>query len=122
MPVTSMPHIFDKAIGENDITPRRTIDLEVVAEDIHEDRYSLVSSATKSVVGPIKKELPMKKEAFVMLYKHLLTEQEIAELKEVELENDMIYYANDIPTRTSAATAVTNTDDEDGYYVLKAKD
>ena len=71
---TSMQHIFDKAIGENDITPRRTIDLEVVAEDIHEDRYSLISSATKSVLVQNKKELPMKKDAFVMLYKHLLTE------------------------------------------------
>ena len=49
-----MQHIFDKAIGENDITPRRTIDLEVVAEDIHEDRYSLLSSATKSLVVPNK--------------------------------------------------------------------
>ena len=49
-----MQHIFDKAIGDNDITPRKTIDLEVVAEDIHEDRYSLVSSATKSVAVPHK--------------------------------------------------------------------
>ena len=74
MPVATMQHLFDKAIGENDITPRRTIDLEVVAEDIHEDRYSLISSTTKSVVAPNKKELPLKKEAFIALYKHLLTE------------------------------------------------
>ena len=122
MPATSMQHIFDKAIGENDVTPRRTIDLEVVAEDIHEDRYSLVSSATKSVVVPNKNQLPMNKETFVTLYKHVLTEQEKAELQELELEGSMVYYANDIPTRTNATTAITNKDDEDGYYILQAKD
>ena len=34
----------------------------------------------------------------------------------------MVYYANDITTRTSTSSAVTNKDDEDGYYVLQAKD
>ena len=34
----------------------------------------------------------------------------------------MIYYANDIPTRISPSAAITNKDDEDGYYVLQPKD
>lgn len=38
------------------------------------------------------------------------------------LGNDSVYYAADVMTRKSAATAGTNSDDEDGYYVLKAKD
>jgi len=34
----------------------------------------------------------------------------------------MVYYANDVPTRAKKDMAILNTDDEDGYYVIKAKD
>ena len=40
------------------------------------------------------------------------------ELQVLDLTNGMIYYANDVPTRISQSTAVTNKDDEEGYYVL----
>ena len=33
----------------------------------------------------------------------------------------MVYYAADVPTRASASSAVTNSDDADGYYIIKPK-
>ena len=60
----------------------------------------------------------MKREAFTALYMTVLTEQEKKELEELDLTNGLIYYANDIPTRVNASAAVTNKDDEDGYYIL----
>ena len=33
-----------------------------------------------------------------------------------------MYYAADIPSRKSVTSAITNKDDEDGYYILQAKD
>ena len=62
----------------------------------------------------------MKREAFIALYNGVLTEQEKEELNTLPLLNDTVYYANDIPKRSSADTAITNKDDEDGYYVITA--
>lgn len=59
---------------------------------------------------------------FVAQYRGVLTDQETAELKELKLSQDTVYYAADIITRTDKSKAVTNCDDHDGYYVLKAKD
>ena len=39
----------------------------------------------------------------------------------MKLTNDMVYYASDVPVRSSPSEAETNTDDEEGYYVIKAK-
>ena len=33
----------------------------------------------------------------------------------------MVYYAADVPTRASASSAVTNSDDADGYYIIQPK-
>jgi len=64
----------------------------------------------------------MKRSAFVAFYSQVLTEQEKSELATLKLGNDSVYYAADVPTRRSTAAAVTNSDDEDGYYVLQPKD
>ena len=106
-------------------------ELEVVTEDVtQEDRYSLVSSAaSKSLIkhashmtasAPTKSitSLPMESETFKALYKSVLTEQEMKELQDLDLTNGMVYYANDVPTRPSHSAAITNKDDEEGYYVL----
>ena len=91
----------------------------MVAEDVaQEDRYSMLSAAA---IIPAK-SLPMKRDDFIALYKTVMTEQESAELLELELTDGMVYYANDIPTRISSTSAITNSDDEDGYYVLQARD
>ena len=62
--------------------------------------------------------LPMKRQAFIDQYKTVLTQHELVELQELDLTNGMVYYANDILTRTSQSNAVTNYDDAEGYYVL----
>ena len=51
----------------------------------------------------------------------MLTDQEKEELKNLDLLNDSVYYAGDILKRSSSAEAETNHDDEDGYYILNAK-
>lgn len=97
--------------------------MEVVDEDLLEDRFSLASSVVRgSVAQNSSILLPMKRSTFTALYKNVLTEQEKEELETLELGNDSVYYAADVMTRKSAAAAVTNSDDEDGYYVLKPKD
>ena len=48
----------------------------------------------------------------------MLTQHELVELQELDLTNGMVYYANDILTRSSQSNAVTNYDDAEGYYVL----
>ena len=60
----------------------------------------------------------MKRDEFAEMYRTVLTDQEIKELKDLDLTNGMVYYANDIPTRMNQSAAITNKDDEDGYYVL----
>ena len=64
----------------------------------------------------------MESETFKALYRSVLTEQELKELQELDLTNGMVYYANDVPTRASQSAAITNKDDEEGYYVLQPKD
>ena len=86
-----------------------------------EDRNSMVSSAKKSVLSP-NLTLPMKRDDFVESYNRVLTDQEKDELQTLELTNGQIYYANDIQTRSGPTQAITNSDDEDGYYILKSKD
>ena len=66
--------------------------------------------------------LPMKRTAFLSYFNTVLTQQEKNELKSLDLSDDTVYYAGDILTRSSPSEAVTNHDDEDGYYVLNAKD
>ena len=86
----------------------------MVTEDVtQEDRYSLIQPAAKP-----SRTLPMKRDEFADMYRTVLTEQEIEELFFLELTNGMVYYANDIPTRINQSAAITNKDDEDGYYVL----
>lgn len=41
---------------------------------------------------------------------------------ELEIAKDTIYYASDVPTRPDVSSAVTNSDDQDGYYVIKPRD
>ena len=60
----------------------------------------------------------MKRDEFAEMYRTVLTDQETKELKDLDLTNGMVYYANDIPTRMNQSAAITNKDDEDGYYVL----
>ena len=64
----------------------------------------------------------MESETFKALYRSVLTEQELKELQELDLTNGMVYYANDVPTRVNQSAAITNKDDEEGYYVLQPKD
>lgn len=77
----------------------RCEDLEVVAEDFMEDRYSVLNSAaSQSIQGPpiVSKELPLKRSDFVAVYKDVLTQQERNELVDLQLTNDTVYYAGDI--------------------------
>mmetsp|Transcript_43681 Transcript_43681/g.57868 ORF Transcript_43681/g.57868 Transcript_43681/m.57868 type:complete len:168 (+) Transcript_43681:2458-2961(+) len=99
-------------------------DLEVVDEDLMEDRYSVINSAaSKSLNGPLlASNLPMKRKDFIAAYKGVLTEQESKELETLSLTNDTVYYGQDIPVRQSVAQASVNKDDEDGYYILRPRD
>ncbi len=60
----------------------------------------------------------MKRSALIAAYYKVLTDIERKELSDLNLTNDMVYYASDILTRASSGSAVTNKDDEDGYYVI----
>lgn len=80
---------------------------------------SLNQSQTKNSQNS---RLPMARNDFVAAFNTVLTPFEKAELKTLELANDMIYYAGDILTRPNVAAARINEDDEDNYYVLKTKD
>ena len=93
-------------------------ELEIVTEDAFEDKHS---STTKR--DTLRTQLlPMKRENFMRQYMDVLTQQERKELNELSLINDMVYYAADVPTRASASSAVTNSDDADGYYIIQPKD
>lgn len=85
-----------------------------MTEDAFEDRHS---STTKRDSIRVQ-SLPMTRENFIRQYKDVLTKQEKNELNELSLINDMVYYAADVPTRASASSAVTNSDDGDGYYII----
>ena len=103
----------------------RREDLEVVAEDLMEDRYSVLNSAaSQSLHGaPImSRDLPMKRSDFILAFKDVLTEQEKTELSVLSLSNDTVYYAGDIVSRQVAKSAYANKDDEDGYYILQQGD
>lgn len=52
----------------------------------------------------------------------MLTGQEKQELLELDIINNTVYYASDIPTRSDVESAVTNSDDKDGYYIIKPRD
>lgn len=104
--------------NESPKTPTKKEDLEVVAEDIMEDRYSMIQSVISS--GNIT--LPCPRRQFIAAYKQILTEQELDELEKLNLVNDTVYYASDIQSRARVDDAVTNKDDEDGYYIIKPKD
>jgi hypothetical protein len=60
----------------------------------------------------------MHKAKFIAAFKEVLTENERKELDSLELTKDTVYYAADIIGRTSVDSAITNKDDEDGYYVI----
>ena len=111
------PFDIIESVNEDSVTHIMVENLEVVTEDTFEDRYSLASSATKRESVKVS-SLPMKREDFIRQYQNVLTEQEKKELSELTLLNDIVYYASDVPTRANAASAVTNSDDDDGYYVI----
>ena len=67
-------------------TPLRKEDLEVVAEDLMEDRYSVLhSAASNSIAGhPVSIfTLPLAKKDFITAFQGVLTEQEKKELDEL---------------------------------------
>ena len=105
----------------NGDTPLKLDDLEVVAEDVvREDRISLASS--QAPLGNLSLALPMRVNDFVMRFSAIMTGQEKQELLDLELAYGTVYYAADVPTRTDVENAVTNSDDADGYYIVKPKD
>ena len=98
--------------------------LEVVAEEPLEDSSYVCNQWIPPVASSQHRKsstaLPMKRDKFVALYAAVLTEGEKKELKSLDLFNDTVYYANDVPSRLSPNEAPSSSDDEDGYYVIKA--
>ena len=79
-------------------------DLEIVTEDMMEDRLSHIpSAASKSLATTIhtvaKPALPLTRINFLATYRTVLNKQELKELEVLELANDTVYYAGNIVTR-----------------------
>ena len=89
----------------------KAIDLEIVAEDARESLASNMQRESMLRGESALATLPMSKEAFVKTYSSVLTGQEKQELADLEIANNTVYYASDVPTRVDVASAVTNSDD-----------